>query len=582
MNFEHKLIWSLMVISQILPIYAGFGDPREALTHIQNKHGKPCECKGGYVNRPPSSHVAAISCGSHTAYQPTNNLKWQCVSTPKTTSGGHMGQCPSACNDKSYDSVHSTCYSSYQQCTIGNKTYFTAIITGERTATIGVSNVPTVIGSGQNLISAGCPKDELGKTACWSATPPVHVSDGGGPQDKVREILVQKKFKELHKNLFPELSYHPLALPKARGKEKIDAQTFDILTAVHNLLNLTRPNLAQDCWLCLQIGNPVPLALPSNYTYENLTSFNCSKNCFCPIVSPFLVQPFNFTESVCLYAPYQNNSYDIDVGLAAFINCSSTHNVSTPLCAPNGSVFACGNNQAYTYLPTNWTGRCVLVTLLPDIDIIPGSEPVPVPAIDHFIGRTKRAVQFIPLLVGLGITTAVSTGAAGLGHSITQYTKLSRQLISDVLAISSTIQDLQDQVDSLAEVVLQNRRGLDLLTAEQGGICLALQEKCCFYTNKSGVVRDKIKRLQDDLEKRRQQLIDNPFWTSFHGLLPYILPLLGPLLCLLLIISFGPLILNKLMAFIKHQIEAIQAKPIQVHYHRLEQEERGGSYLQIT
>nr|4JF3_A Chain A, Envelope glycoprotein [Mason-Pfizer monkey virus]4JF3_B Chain B, Envelope glycoprotein [Mason-Pfizer monkey virus] len=102
-----------------------------------------------------------------------------------------------------------------------------------------------------------------------------------------------------------------------------------------------------------------------------------------------------------------------------------------------------------------------------------------------------------------------STGAAGLGVSITQYTKLSHQLISDVQAISSTIQDLQDQVDSLAEVVLQNRRGLDLLTAEQGGICLALQEKCSFYANKSGIVRDKIKNLQDDLERRRRQLIDN-------------------------------------------------------------------------
>ena len=60
-------------------------------------------------------------------------------------------------------------------------------------------------------------------------------------------------------------------------------------------------------------------------------------------------------------------------------------------------------------------------------------------------------------------------------------------MISDVNMIYESIKDIQDQVDSLAEVVLQNRRGLNLLTADKGGICLALQEKCSFYTNKSGI-----------------------------------------------------------------------------------------------
>ena len=38
-------------------------------------------------------------------------------------------------------------------------------------------------------------------------------------------------------------------------------------------------------------------------------------------------------------------------------------------------------------------------------------------------------------------------------------------------------------------MVLQNRRGLDLLMAENRGLCLFLEEACCFYTNKSGIIK---------------------------------------------------------------------------------------------
>nr|XP_021529218.1 syncytin-1-like isoform X2 [Aotus nancymaae] len=124
------------------------------------------------------------------------------------------------------------------------------------------------------------------------------------------------------------------------------------------------------------------------------------------------------------------------------------------------------------------------------------------------------------------------------------------------------------------EVVLQNRRGLDLLTAEKGGICLALGEKCCFYVNQSGIVSDKIKALQEDLARRRKALADNPLWGGWNGLLPYVLPLLGPLLGLLLLLSIGPVIFNKVMAFIRTQIEAIKMQPLQVPYHKLEMAER--------
>ena len=68
---------------------------------------------------------------------------------------------------------------------------------------------------------------------------------------------------------------------------------------------------------------------------------------------------------------------------------------------------------------------------------------------------------------------------------------------------------LQDQLDSLVEVVLHNRRGLDLLTAEKRGLCLFLDEECCFYVNQSGIVRDMAQQLREQIIKRREKLANS-------------------------------------------------------------------------
>ncbi|XP_023051236.1 syncytin-1-like [Piliocolobus tephrosceles] len=574
MNRNNQLLWNIILMFGIVAIHAGFDDPRKAIELVQKQHGKPCDCNGGYISSAPTSSLSQVVCSGKTAYL-LSDQKWKCKSPPKAISpSGPLKPCPC---DSFKQSMHSSCYTEYEQCTSGNKTYYTAVLQESRSASAGGDwGTVQVLGATNKLMQSSC-EGVKGQRVCWNIQAPVHISDGGGPQDTVREIVVQKKLEKIHKALYPQIHDHPLALPKTRDSTMLGTQTFEILNATYNMLKASNSNLAEDCWLCLQIGHPLPLAIP---VHANYTSYYPS-NGSCPVIPPLLVQPMQFSNSSCFISRSFNHTEEIDVGYVTFNNCSTVVNISEPLCAINGSVFVCGNNMAYTYLPQNWTGACVLASLLPDIDIIPGDEPVPIPAIDHVIYRPKRAVQFIPLLAGLEISTAIAAGSTGLGVSLTQYTKLSNQLISDIQAIPSTIQDLQDQVDSLAEVVLQNKRGLDLLTAEQGDICLALQERCCFYANKSGIVRDKIKNLQEDLKKRRKELAANPLLTGFHGLLPYLLPFLGPLLTLLLFLTLGPMIFNKLMAFVKQQIEAFQAKPIQVHYHRLEMNEQGGSHLAL-
>ncbi|XP_053757960.1 syncytin-2-like [Panthera pardus] len=270
--------------------------------------------------------------------------------------------------------------------------------------------------------------------------------------------------------------------------------------------------------------------------------------------------------SISLVKNHTDANDSIDLGEVSFANCTNYTVINSSLRSSNTTVFICGGNLAHTYLPPNWTGICVPATLLPDVDLVPGDSPMPIPSLDCLPGRAKRAVAVIPLLVGLGITGAVTAGSAGLGVSVHICHQLPRQLIEDVQALSGTIRDLQDQLDSLAEVVLQNRRGLDLLTAEQGGICLALQEKCCFYANKSRIVRTKIKQLQEDLARRRKELADNPLWFGLNGFLPYLLPLLRPLLSLLLLLTIGPCIINKMLAFIKERVNTIQLMVLRTQY----------------
>ena len=73
---------------------------------------------------------------------------------------------------------------------------------------------------------------------------------------------------------------------------------------------------------------------------------------------------------------------------------------------------------------------------------------------------------------------------------------------------------------------------------------MALQEHCCFYATKSGIVRDKIKKLQEDLAKRRKELFDNPLWGGLSVFFPFLLPLLAKI--------------------------DVKMQPIQVHYQKME------------
>jgi hypothetical protein len=97
-------------------------------------------------------------------------------------------------------------------------------------------------------------------------------------------------------------------------------------------------------------------------------------------------------------------------------------------------------------------------------------------------------------------------------------------------------------------MVLQNRRGLDLLTAEKGGLYLFLGEDCCFFTNKSGIVRGGMKKPKE----RAHQLTSSQPTNIISSLYPWLIPLVVPLILVCLALMFLPCLFNIFKIFYRN------------------------------
>lgn len=89
--------------------------------------------------------------------------------------------------------------------------------------------------------------------------------------------------------------------------------------------------------------------------------------------------------------------------------------------------------------------------------------------------RQKREPISLTLAVILGAGLAgAGTGIAALTLQEKNYNSLKLDIDQDIQCLEKSITYLERNVDSLAEAVLQNRRELDLVFLQQGGLCVAL------------------------------------------------------------------------------------------------------------
>ena len=99
---------------------------------------------------------------------------------------------------------------------------------------------------------------------------------------------------------------------------------------------------------------------------------------------------------------------------------------------------------------------------------------------------------------------------SGVTTSLTLY-MFSSQSGNSFQEMTETILTIWKQINSLAVVVPQNPWGLNVFTAKEDDRCLSLQEEY-FCINESGIARNYIHQLQQDIQKFREQLEATDSW----------------------------------------------------------------------
>lgn len=145
---------------------------------------------------------------------------------------------------------------------------------------------------------------------------------------------------------------------------------------------------------------------------------------------------------------------------------------------------------------------------------------------------------------------------------------------ADIEQLEQLTTHLQASLSSLAEAVLQNRRGLGLPFL-QGGLCVALEEECCFYVDHSGVVKESMNLIRKRLQERKLEHEQSESWYEsiynwFPGLVASISALAGPLLVLSLLLTLGPCITNRLTVFVRERINTAQLMALRSQYQPLD------------
>jgi hypothetical protein len=178
--------------------------------------------------------------------------------------------------------------------------------------------------------------------------------------------------------------------------------------------------------------------------------------------------------------------------------------------------------------------------------------------------RDKREVT----LIVLGITALVAA-LAGISYGVIANHVTAENLTKVVEDTSDqvglAIKDMQRSLSSLSCMVMDHRLALDFLLAKQGGVCAIANTSCCTYINTSGIVEERADYILQQAkwlwEQSLETQVSTQVWEQIKSWLPsrtWFLSFLGPIVAIILLLVFGPCILNLLVKCVSFHLESIK------------------------
>uniref|UniRef100_A0A5F8AS16 Envelope polyprotein n=1 Tax=Macaca mulatta TaxID=9544 RepID=A0A5F8AS16_MACMU len=275
---------------------------------------------------------------------------------------------------------------------------------------------------------------------------------------------------------------------------------FSWLKLVRQGLNLTQTanitNLSH-CFLCAALERAPLVAVPLPAAFKATTDSTSTPQKLSLLQVSLYQNPENPILPFCYSAP--NSSW-----------CNYTQSPNRTQTAPVGGYFWCNQTLSKILNHTSISQfLCIPVSLVPSLTLYTKGEVFELTSqLTTSNNKIQKRATFLPMVIGVSLASSLIASGLGtrvLAHSVQSMRTLFTQVQEAIEASAESLASLQCQITSIAQVSAQNRRALDLLTAEKGGTCLFLGEECCYYINESGLVDTNVQTL-NKIKKELQNL----------------------------------------------------------------------------